>query len=225
MWDVMLFSKGQQMGRPKNIEWVFFDFDGTLADTEPFGFELDRKTFAAFGIKPSDEELYTLPGTTGYESIPAIFAHHGLTVSAQDYFAKRPSNEWVYFEAPIELSPGIFELLVYLDSHSIKRAVVSTTRRSSIRRALCRLGIEDYFEVLVCGDEAGQYKPDPAPYQRALKLAHTHPSQVVAFEDSPTGITSARSAGIYTFGYRGSSLPLDTSLADEQLDSFEGFRL
>lgn len=209
--------------RPQDIQWVFFDFDGTLSDTEPFGIELDRQAFASFGIAPTPEELCTLPGTTGHESIPAVFKRHGMNVSAQDYFDRRPSSDWIYFKAPLKPSPGVVELIDNLDERGVKRAIVSTTQRHRVEEALQRLEMADRFDLLVCGDEAGHHKPDPAPYLYALALAHVSANHAVVFEDSPTGIASARAAGIYTFGYRGSSLPLDTSLADEQIDSFEHF--
>ena len=67
--------------------------------------------------------------------------------------------------------------------------------------------------------------PDSQPYERAMGFLGVAPGRTVVFEDSPTGIASARAAGTYVIGFRGGSIVQDTSAADESIDSFEGFSL
>jgi len=81
------------------------------------------------------------------------------------------------------------------------------------------------YDAIVCGDMVERFKPDPQPYQRAMGFLDADPARTVVFEDSPTGIASARAAGTYVIGYRGGSLSQDTSEADESIDTFEGFSL
>ena len=59
--------------RPECVKAALFDFDGTLADTERFGIELDEKAYASYGIEPTEAEKASLSGTDGLESIPALF--------------------------------------------------------------------------------------------------------------------------------------------------------
>jgi beta-phosphoglucomutase-like phosphatase (HAD superfamily) len=49
--------------------------------------------------------------------------------------------------------------------------------------------------VLVTADDVGIGKPHPAPFLRAAQLLGTSPSDCVAIEDSPAGMSSARQAG------------------------------
>ena len=42
--------------RPECVKAALFDFDGTLADTERFGIELDEKAYASYGIEPTEAE-------------------------------------------------------------------------------------------------------------------------------------------------------------------------
>ena len=74
--------------RPTRIQAALFDFDGTLADTERLGIELDDEAYAHFGITPTQGEKNSLAGTDGLESIPALFRAHGMDVSAAEFFAR-----------------------------------------------------------------------------------------------------------------------------------------
>lgn len=205
---------------PASPTCVLFDFDGVCADTEPFGLEIDRKAFAAFGIEATDEELQSLVGTTGIESVPAVFAAHGMKVSAKKYFKRRGDNSWIYREAPIEASPGVCELLGRLHSQGIRTGLVSTTSSMEILFALNRLGLASCFDTIVTGDLVARRKPDPTPYLEALRYLGADATGAVAIEDSPTGIASAKAAGLYVLGYAGGQLVQDTSAADETVTGF-----
>ena len=211
--------------RPNPLEWVFFDFDGTLADTERLGIELDQEAYRAFGITPTDEEMRSLAGTTGEESIPAVFAAHGMRVSAEEFAARRQSCRVIYYDLPLEASPGAPELIARLRGQGVRLAVVSTTIRPWVQRALARVGLAGSFEFMVCGDDVSRHKPDPEPYLEALRRAGTQPERALAVEDSKSGVASAKAAGIYTIGYRGGSVAQDVSRADEIIVSFVGLRL
>ena len=58
----------------------------------------------------------------------------------------------------------------------------------------------------------------------SAELMGLDPADAVAIEDSPTGITSAKSAGIYTIALRtGMTTTLDISKADEIIESLREF--
>src|SRR5207249_6526543 len=52
-------------------------------------------------------------------------------------------------------------------------------------------------------DDVGIGKPHPAPFLRAAHLLSTSPSDCVAIEDSPAGVSSARQAGMRVLGILG----------------------
>ena len=51
------------------------------------------------------------------------------------------------------------------------------------------------FDAVVPGDEVDNGKPHPEPYLTAAALLGAHPSDCLALEDSPTGVTAALAAG------------------------------
>lgn len=72
------------------------------------------------------------------------------------------------------------------------------------------LGLADRFGTLVIGGELEHGKPHPLPYLTALEWLGAKAQDAVAFEDSASGVRSASSAGIFTFG-------MLTALDEEQL--------
>lgn len=206
--------------RPARITAALFDFDGTLADTERFGIELDDKAYAFYGIHPTDAEKTTLSGTDGLESIPALFRAHGLNVSAEEFFSHRRHSDVIYQEFPIQASPGAREVMQRLRAAGARVAVVSTTRHDLVETGLERIGLAGLVDLVVGGDDVTRHKPDPEPYARALEAFGVAPAEAVVFEDSPSGVASAQSAGVYTVGFTGSCVPHELPAADERFSTF-----
>lgn len=212
-------------GRPRPLEAVLFDFDGVCADTEPLGIQLDREVYEQYGIEPSWEELLAMVGTTGVETIPWVFAHHGMSVSAEEFWARRRDNGLIYREMPLEPMPGIVELLQNLRGRGIRCALVTTTAARNINFALNRLSMQPLFDVVITGDMVARHKPEPEPYLAAVAALGVPGERCMAVEDSPTGIAAAKAAGLYTLGFAGLTIHQDTSGADETVSSLAGLRL
>lgn len=210
--------------RPACVKAALFDFDGTLADTERFGIELDEKAYASYGIEPTETEKASLSGTDGSESIPALFRAHGMDVSAAEFFARRGPSDIIYQEFPIKASPGARLLMQRLHAAGARIAVVSTTRHALVEAGLARVGLADLVELVIGGDDVGRHKPHPEPYTHALEAFDVAPAEAVAFEDSPSGVASAQAAGVYTLGFTGSCVPQELPAADERFSSFQELR-
>ena len=75
-------------------------------------------------------------------------------------------------------------------------ALVTTAKRENARKVLEFHGIGGLFDIAVFGDDVARLKPFPDLYLRALELAGLHAGQVIAFEDSQSGLAAARAAGI-----------------------------
>lgn len=83
-------------------------------------------------------------------------------------------------------------------------AIASTAVRRDIMIALEVIGIRDFFpdSRIVSKDMFTHAKPHPEAFQLAFKSlglpAGVSPTQVLAFEDDPRGVLSAKAAGLYT---------------------------
>jgi len=58
--------------------------------------------------------------------------------------------------------------------------------------------LKKLFGVLILEGDYNKPKPDPEPYLECLKRLGLDAKSVIAIEDSPTGIKSAKKAGLFT---------------------------
>ena len=70
-----------------------------------------------------------------------------------------------------------------LASLTVPRAVVTNCSRALGNRAAACVGVP--FDVVVTSEEAGAYKPDPAPYQLACERLGCAPAEVAFVAGSP----------------------------------------
>ncbi|MCC7145188.1 MAG: HAD family phosphatase [Phycisphaeraceae bacterium] len=86
-------------------------------------------------------------------------------------------------------------------------AVASGSMRHEIEEVLGKLGMREFFALIVSADDVKRSKPDPATYRLAVaKLAEAFAERGIeagdclAIEDTTAGIASARGAGLLTLG-------------------------
>ena len=83
-----------------------------------------------------------------------------------------------------------------------------------------QLGLAKTFDTVVCADDVGSAKPDPASYRKAVSDLGVTPDEAFALEDSPTGVQGAKNAGLLCVAVPG-TLTRDRSYdhADMRLES------
>ncbi|SDT18757.1 putative hydrolase of the HAD superfamily [Halopseudomonas xinjiangensis] len=71
-----------------------------------------------------------------------------------------------------------------------------------------RLGLQDFFKVIVSADEVGVGKPDPAPFLAALERAGAEPHETLHIGDHPVDdIQGAQGVGLHTLWFNRMQLP------------------
>jgi HAD superfamily hydrolase (TIGR01509 family) len=178
---------------------LLFDLDGTMVHTDPLHLAAFNLAVEPYGFR-ADLEYYKLK-IMGREN-RAIFSEvlPEADVAAWDAVADR--KERAYRDMLGELAPneGLLELLDWADAGGHPRAIVSNAPRENVERMLAGLRLRDRFPVVVLGDDLPHGKPHPLPYQTALARVGGTTERAVAFEDSLSGVRSASSAGIRTYG-------------------------
>ena len=100
---------------------------------------------------------------------------------------------------PLEIKPGIVDLLGKLQALGVPMAVATSSLRPTTETKLTKTNLLNFFDHLVCGGEAAKGKPDPAPYLMAADRLGVPPAECWGIEDSDNGLRSARAAGLQVF--------------------------
>ncbi|MDO5619672.1 HAD family hydrolase [Kocuria sp.] len=223
---------------------VLWDMDGTLVDTEVHWFAAEAELMAAHNIAWGHQDSLDMVGSSEENTIRTMQAH-GLPLSGPQIVEGLHSRVLSGIHRDLPLRPGALDLLLECHAAGVPTALVTNSGSTLATAVLDQLTVmarergwmgEQLFEVVVTGDLGLPGKPAPAPYvfaarrlaalqaegrQAADTATSLEPGQMVAIEDSVTGIRSARDAGVTAVG-----VVHLTSLADADahvlLDTLDG---
>jgi HAD superfamily hydrolase (TIGR01509 family) len=190
---------------------LLFDLDGTLIDSDGAHLRAFQRVFAARGIA-LDKKTYDkrIQGAEN-AAIGRDFLPH---LSAAEQAATLAAKEARYRDDLGEVEPiaGVEAMLDFAAAKGLKCALVTNAPRANIEKVLVALGLAKRLTQWVIGAELARAKPDPLPYQTALARLGAEAGRSVAFEDSPSGLRSAKGAGLMVVGLT-TTLPADKLLA------------
>ncbi len=173
-----------------------FDFDGVIVDSEPLHLESEQRALASRGIAFEIADKTAFVGGTVWGTTERICAHYGIA-DVDAFYDERQAAFDDLIESSLDLLPGARDALVGLSKAGVPLALVSSGERGYIETALARHELCDIFDITVTQRDVARHKPDPEPYLRAAERLGVPPQLCMAVEDSPTGVASARSAGLF----------------------------
>lgn len=179
--------------RPAALLW---DFDGTLADTEPLWIAAEYELIASLGGSWSDEDAHQLVGNSLIDSGSYILHAIGRTDLRPEWVVDQLVTRVIedLRSGDIPWRPGALALLEASRLAGIPCALVSASYRVQLDAAIAALPVGS-FTTSVAGDEVERGKPHPEPYERACTELGVDPRECVVFEDSETGARSGNAAG------------------------------
>ena len=190
---------------------ILFDLDGTLTDADHLHHAAFNAVLARFG-KSIDSTVYKSL-VMGFAN-PVIFGRL-LPDEAHQHAALADEKERHFRQLASKLhpAPGLIELLAFLKAQCVRHGLVTNAPRANAVHELAAMGLSDAFEAVVIGEELPHAKPHPLPYLTGLRLLESRADRSLAFEDSLSGLRSARAAGLMVVGLT-TSLGADVLLAE-----------
>ena len=175
---------------------VLWDFDGTLADTEPLWIAAEYELIDQLGGTWSDEHADQLVGNSLLDSGSYILNAIGRVDLSPTWVVEQLLSSVLKHlrRHPMVWRPGAIELLGSFAAAGVPCALVSASYRVLLDAALSQLP-EGTFRVSVAGDEVSRGKPHPEPYQKACTALGVSARHCVVLEDSAAGVAAANAAG------------------------------
>ena len=182
-----------------NLRCVFLDFDGTIFHSERVHQMATSRVIEEYtGEKVDIDELRAYVGLPYYDRLEHMLAMRG--VADEELLEGLEKKATTILEEHLDLKhmlvPGVVELIHALAQAEIKLAVVSSSPRARIETDLRAVGLLEYIQKITAVEDVTCRKPHPEPYEKTLEYFGVTAREVIAFEDSPTGVESATLAGI-----------------------------
>lgn len=200
---------------------VIFDFDGLILETEQPTYQSWQEIYQAYGQELPLSAWSAMIGTLQSEFDPRLELETlvGRALDWDTLEAQRQAREHALIEAQ-PVMPGAEAYLGDARRLELKIGLASNSPIEWVAKHLARIGLMDRFDCIRTSTEVQRYKPDPAVYLSALEGLGVQAGDAFAVEDSPLGIRSAKSAGLYCVVVPNIlTSQLDLSQADMRLDS------
>lgn len=209
----------------ERAEAVAFDCDGTIADTESLSEIAWSETLATRGVTWTAEDFAALVGRP-FAVNWAHFSARGDLGDLEVFRTELRARFRTLFDRDLEVHDDAVEVMRAAAADGLGIAVVSSSTRDHIERVLERADVADLVQHIVASGDTTGHKPEPDPYLAACELLGVPPSRTVGVEDTPTGVRSSRSAGLWTVAVRRAhAVPELAEHADLVVDRLEAVHL
>ena len=175
------------------IKALISDLDGTLVDTFEANYQTYKVVFKMHNIDMSRqfyEENFGLRIDDLCKKLNIIDKDEINTIKVEK--SNLYPLEFIY------LKLNIFLLSVFTNAkqQGIKIGLASTASKKNVYNVLNYFKLENFFDIIICGEDVSKGKPNPEVYETALKKLNVSSNEALVFEDSEIGIKAAENANI-----------------------------
>ena len=198
---------------------VFFDLDGTLADTAPDLVAAANQLLISRNLAPKQYEVLRPCASAGARGL--IGGAFGIGPSHPDFIPLRDEFFANYEKALLVnsvLFEGVDHLLDQLDNAKLPWGIVTNKSERFTNPLTDLMGLRHRAASTVSGDTTAYSKPHPEPILHAARIANIDPSSSVYVGDDIRDIVAGKAAGMKTiaaaYGYCGCEEPPEAWGAD-----------
>ena len=172
-----------------NNSFVFlFDLDGTLVNTDEIYINVWRQILSKYNIDLTTEMFFKyIQGNNDEKVVNTLIPTANLSnisTLKDDLFIQNIDD--------IIIINGVFDFLKSLKKCGYCCSIVTNCNRKVAEYIIKHCGLDIYIDYLTIGNECKRSKPYPDPYEETIKKYNTNNKQIVIFEDSKSGLLSAR---------------------------------
>jgi HAD superfamily hydrolase (TIGR01549 family) len=176
----------------KNLfDGFIFDIDGTLTSTnqlifDSFNFIAKKYLNRTF----SDEEIISMFGPTE-DFILKEWCGKRFEEARKEYYAYYSDNHWM-----AKLYPGMKEILDHLRDKKYPLGIFTGKGREASIITLKKIGVENYFDLIVTGDDVENHKPSAEGILKFTSKFKLRKERVLMIGDSVSDVKASNEAGI-----------------------------
>ena len=198
------------------LEGVYWDLDGTLANTElEAHLPAFNYAFNDFNLNWNWDistyiDLLKINGGKNRISYYSKLVNKSMNNQVLSKIHERKQYHYINYVKKnnvISLKTGVYRLIKELHKEKVRQFIVTSSSRKQAILITNQLFNEfNPFEFLISSDDVRFHKPNPSPYLKAMELSGINAKKSIVFEDSIPGLRSSLAAGLPTI-YVPSNIP------------------
>jgi beta-phosphoglucomutase len=201
---------------------IIFDMDGVICHTNPFHSIAFKEFFAKRNLFPTEEEFaWHMYG----KSNSYILSHFlGRSIAGQELLELEDEKESLFreiYQDKINPIDGFMDFFNSLKSEGLLTGVGTSAPLANLELIAGRLGIMERMESILASEHVSKHKPDPEVYLKSANNLKVNSAACVVFEDSFSGVTAAKNAGMKVVGVLSSHSEEELPICDLYIQDFK----
>lgn len=179
---------------------VIFDLDGTLLDSNDLHVAAWDEAFRHFGKHFPMEELRKQIGKGSDQYLPEFLSPDELSKLGKPIDEYRSALFRKKYLPLVKPFPKVRELFERIRADGKRIALATSSHEEDVKTYTELAGIDGLFDSQVTADEAGESKPAPDVFQKALDKLKLSGDQAIAVGDTRFDVEAAKKIGLQTIG-------------------------
>jgi HAD superfamily hydrolase (TIGR01509 family) len=184
-----------------HFDLVIFDCDGVLINSEELASEICIEAVKEVGLNLTMHEYADRYAGNPVAEIWRMVERDAGRSLPEGFQGRVDEMVFRRFSTDLAVIEGVVELL---EAARHPKCVASSTQLPRLRQNLGKVGLLDHFDPhIFSGSQVKRGKPAPDVFLYAASQMGADPAHCLVIEDSLTGVTAARRAGMNVIGFCG----------------------
>ena len=174
-------------------QFIIFDFDGTIANTNDIILESWQATFRRFlGHELPAREIEATFGETLKHTIAELIPNETYE-TVRDFYRE---YQEAHCAGKVYVFSGVRELIDDLKAAGCRIGIATSRTRYSLTNYLRELGIERCADEIISMEDVDRHKPHPESVTKLLEKFGAAPYEAIMIGDTKYDIGCANAAGV-----------------------------
>jgi HAD superfamily hydrolase (TIGR01509 family) len=173
------------------VKFIIFDLDGVLVEAKSIHFDALNEALGEQYAIEWNEHLSKYDGLKTNQKLEMLTKEKGLPVEIYTEVWEEKQRLTLLKLKNLQPSTQLIECMERLSLEGYKLAVCSNSIRRTVLTVLSKLGIIEYFDLILSNEDVKTSKPHPEIYWKAMSMLGVLPEETMIVEDSPFGLLAA----------------------------------
>lgn len=172
------------------MKLIAFDLDGVLVEAKEIHYISLNKALGEYSIS-WEEHLSIYDGLKTSQKLEMLHERKGLPKERFESVWTDKQRFTLEELRNLKFSNDLYSTMTMLKNEGYILAVCSNSIRKTVLTVLSKLGIIEFFDIILSNEDVLNSKPHPEIYWKAISKMKCLPEETLIIEDSPYGLLAA----------------------------------
>jgi HAD superfamily hydrolase (TIGR01509 family) len=173
------------------MKLIIFDLDGVLVEAKTIHFDALNEALGSKYAIEWNEHLSKYDGLKTNQKLEMLTKEKGLPIELYKQVWDEKQRLTLQKLHNLQPSNQLQVCIKLLVDQGYKIACCSNSIRKTVLTVLSKLGIIEYFDLILSNEDVKNSKPHPEIYWKAISMMGCLPEETLIVEDSPFGLLAA----------------------------------